>query len=91
MPSRKTLVTGGAGFIGSHLTERLLNDGHSVTVIDNLASGKLENLDSVKDNPKLKIHVADVAVHDDIKAEFEGIDWVFHLAGIADVVPSITI
>ena len=87
--SRKTIVTGGAGFIGSHLTERLLNDGHAVTVIDNLASGTVENLNAVKDNPKLKIHVADVANYDDIKAEFEGVDWVFHLAGIADVVPSI--
>ena len=89
MTSRKTIVTGGAGFIGSHLTERLLNDGHSVTVIDNLVSGNVDNLSSVKDNHKLKIHVADVADHDDIKSQFEGVDWVFHLAGIADVVPSI--
>ena len=89
MPSRKTLVTGGAGFIGSHLTERLLYDGHSVRVIDNLASGKLENLDSVKNHPKLDIHVADVANHEGIKPFFEDVDWVFHLAGIADVVPSI--
>ena len=87
--SHKTIVTGGAGFIGSHLTERLLNDGHAVTVIDNLASGTVENLNAVKDNPKLKIHVADVANYNDLKAEFEGADWVFHLAGIADVVPSI--
>ena len=49
----KTLVTGGAGFIGSHLVERLLRDDHSVTVLDNLSTGRLENLDAVKLDPRL--------------------------------------
>ena len=44
---RSVLVTGGAGFIGSHLVPRLLELGHSVTVLDNLSTGKLENLDGV--------------------------------------------
>ena len=52
---RKYLVTGGAGFIGSHLTERLLAQGGRVTVIDNLSTGKMENLIAVQDNEKLNI------------------------------------
>jgi len=44
----KVLVTGGAGFIGSHLTERLLMDGHNVAVIDNLSTGSLNNIESFK-------------------------------------------
>lgn len=46
------LVTGGAGFIGSHLCKRLLSDGHCVTAIDNLSNGSLENLKGVIDNPQ---------------------------------------
>ena len=46
----KYLVTGGAGFIGSHLTEKLVNEEHDVTVLDNLNTGKKENLESIKDN-----------------------------------------
>lgn len=49
--SRRVLVTGGAGFIGSHLVERLLDDDHEVIVLDNFSSGRMENLDHVKDNP----------------------------------------
>jgi hypothetical protein len=48
---KRTLVTGGAGFIGSHLVERLLADGHTVKVLDNFYPGRMENLDQVKDNP----------------------------------------
>ena len=49
---KKALVTGGAGFIGSHLAERLLKDGHEVVVVDNLSTGSLKNIDSFKNNPK---------------------------------------
>ena len=87
--SKRCLVTGGAGFIGSHLVERLLGDGHSVTVLDDHSNGKPENLSSVQNHPGLSTHKVDVADHDDIKPLFEGVDWVFHLAGLADIVPSI--
>lgn len=89
MSNQKALVTGGAGFIGSHLVERLLKDGYEVTVLDNFESGKLENLDNVKDNPNLTIHRADVANFPEIKKFFKGVMWVFHLAALADIVPSI--
>lgn len=87
--TKKCVVTGGAGFIGSHLTERLVNDGHEVRVVDNFYIGRMSNLDVVANSPRLSVHKADVADHDAIKPLFEGVDWVFHLAALADIVPSI--
>ena len=86
---KKTVVTGGAGFIGSHLVDRLLADGHHVTVIDNFITGRPENLTHQKENPRLSIVKADVVDTDILKEQFKGIDWVFHLAALADIVPSI--
>ncbi len=83
------IVTGGAGFIGSHLVERLLNNGHKVKVIDNFSTGRMENLNHLKSNRKLEIHGFDVADFTEIKPLFTGVDWVFHLAALADIVPSI--
>ena len=83
------LVTGGAGFIGSHLVERLLAGEHQVTVLDNLSTGRVENLADVKSHPHLSVHQADITKHADIAPFFSGMEWVFHLAGIADIVPSI--
>ncbi len=57
----KTVVTGGAGFIGSHLVERLLRDSHDVIVVDNLSSGRMENLAGVVDHPGLKVRQVDAA------------------------------
>ncbi len=79
-------VTGGAGFIGSHLVERLLADGHTVTVIDNLCTGRLENIS----NKALRL----TNVSNDVErlpawASPQSIDWVFHLAALADIVPSV--
>ncbi len=85
----KTLVTGGAGFIGSHLVERLLKDGHDVAVIDNYSTGRKQNLDFLKSNPKLQVHEADISNFSAIEPHFAGIDWVFHIAALADIVPSI--
>ena len=85
----RALVTGGAGFIGSHLAERLLAEGHQVAVLDNLAAGRLKNLSHLRDREGLSVHRADVADLDSIRPFFEGVDWVFHLAALADIVPSI--
>lgn len=86
---KKTLVTGGAGFIGSHLAEGLLARGHEVSVVDNFACGSEANLEAMKDNPSFKVHKADITDHEAIRPLFDGIDWVFHLAALADIVPSI--
>jgi UDP-glucose 4-epimerase len=87
--SASALVTGGAGFIGSHLVERLLADGHRVTVIDNFSTGRPLNLGHLRDNPRLTIHEADIVDRRRIAPWFEGVDWVFHMAALADIVPSI--
>jgi UDP-glucose 4-epimerase len=82
----RSVVTGGAGFIGSHLVERLVADGDEVVVVDDLRSGRAENLTAVQD--AVKLVRADIA-KDPIDAAFVGADRVFHLAGMADIVPSI--
>lgn len=86
---RNTIVTGGAGFIGSHLTELLLETGHHVTVIDNLSTGRLENILTFKDNPRFKFINADLNDLKLVRNEFSKCDFVFHLAALADIVPSI--
>lgn len=83
------MVTGGAGFIGSHLVERLLADGCSGLVLDNFSTGRWENLDSVKDDPCLSVRRADVCNYTEIEPFFKDVEWVFHLAGLADIMPSI--
>jgi UDP-glucose 4-epimerase len=85
----RTLVTGGAGFIGSHMVERLLNEGHHVTVLDNFSTGRPQNLNHLKDNPNLVVQEVDIANLQAITPLFEGIAWVFHMAALADIVPSI--
>jgi UDP-glucose 4-epimerase len=84
-----TLVTGGAGFIGSHLVERLLADGCRVSVLDNLSTGRLKNLAHVASDPRLSVEEVDVCDARRIAPLFKGIDWVFHVAALADIVPSI--
>lgn len=84
----RALVTGGAGFIGSHLTDRLLADGWDVVALDNLAVGRRANLAAALEHPKLSFHEVDV--NDSQAAQhFAGVDTVFHLAALADIVPSI--
>lgn len=85
----KALVTGGFGFIGSHLVERLLREGCQVVVLDNLSTGCSKNLGGVADHPRLQAIEADVTQSSAIQRYFEGVDVVFHLAALADIVPSI--
>lgn len=80
----KTLVTGGAGFIGSHLVDKLIKEGHRVVVIDNLSTGKKENL-----NPEADFHSLDICDFNKINPLFKDIDFVFHLAAIPRVPISI--
>ncbi len=88
MGQRHCLVTGGAGFIGSHLVDRLLEDGHRVTVIDNLTTNQGQNLKHIH-SPNFSFHQSDISDQELISPYFEGVEWVFHLAALADIVPSI--
>ena len=85
----KIVVTGGAGFIGSHLVDFLIDSGHKVEVIDNLRIGRLENIAHQLENSSLKFLIADILDYDTIESSFKDVDWVFHLAAMADIVPSI--
>jgi UDP-glucose 4-epimerase len=85
----KCIVTGASGFIGSHLTDLLLNEGHEVIGIDDLSTGNLSNLAIAKEKTGFRfIHksVLDLTLED---LEGASIDWIFHIAGRADLVPSI--
>lgn len=86
---KRILVTGGAGFIGSHLVERLLREGHDVVVLDNLSTGRLENLEHLTSYKSLSVVTVDIAEFEKIEPYFKGIEWVFHVAALADIVPSI--
>jgi UDP-glucose 4-epimerase len=86
---KRCVVTGGAGFIGSHLVDRLVADGFHVTVIDNLAVGRLANLKVALATGKIDFHEVSVADLDAILPLFKDAPLVFHLAGMADIVPSI--
>ena len=79
------LVTGGAGFIGSHLTEKLINNGHNVIVIDNLSTGNIHNLDSVIDHPHLKIIIGSVLDAPLMESLIRDVDEIFHLASAVGV------
>jgi len=86
---KKVVVTGGAGFIGSHLVELLLQEKHKVTVIDNFSTGRPENIEHLKENSDLELICADITDFEKIEPVFANKDWVFHLAALADIVPSI--
>ncbi|HEX7126777.1 MAG TPA: SDR family oxidoreductase [Thermodesulfobacteriota bacterium] len=83
----KTLVTGGAGFIGSHLVEALLAAGHEVVVVDNLSTGALDNLRSVRG--AIRFVEGDVRDQAALRPLLAGVSWVFHLAALASVPRSV--
>jgi len=85
----KVVITGGAGFIGSHLADFLIDSDHEVVVIDNLSIGRLENISHLLESSSFSFIEADITNFDEIEPIFKDIDWVFHLAALADIVPSI--
>ena len=89
MANETCIVTGSAGFIGSHLTDMLLKEGYTVRGIDNYSTGRPENVSHVTGHPNFKQFEADITDVETIAPIFEGADWVFHLAALADIVPSI--
>ena len=84
---KRAIVTGGCGFIGSHLAEKLINLGYKVIIIDNLSTGRIENISKFKN--RLKFYKLDIKNKDKIDNLFKKIDIVFHCAALADIVPSI--
>lgn len=88
---KKILVTGGAGFIGSNLTEELLKQGHRVTVLDNFSTGKIENLLPLLEKypESLTLQVGDIRNPDDCRKAAEGIEYIFHEAALGSVPRSI--
>lgn len=82
-------VTGGAGFIGSNLVDELLTQGHEVTVFDNLSEGSLDNLARWKGHKKLEVIVGDIKDLSSVKKAVANKDWVFHLAAMSRIQPSI--
>jgi UDP-glucose 4-epimerase len=91
MLSRKknALVTGGAGFLGSHMVDLLLKKNFKVVVIDNFSGGDIKNLKHNLKNKKIKILKLDIRDFRKIKPHFKNIDQVYHFAGKGDIVPSI--
>lgn len=85
----RCLVTGSAGFIGSHLVDRLIDEGHYVVGMDNLSTGRRENCKHLTGNKRFEFVNDDVAMLRKEKIFKEGFDWIFHLAGKADLIPSI--
>ncbi len=84
---KRSIVTGGLGFVGSHLAEKLVNLNHKVTIIDNFSNGKLENIKEFK--KKVTLIKADISKKGVWQKKFKDNDYVFHFAGLADIVPSI--
>lgn len=87
--SNVAVVTGGAGFIGSHMVDVLIGRGFSVRVIDNLVGGHRSNLEHLSGNPNLSWYWQDIRELEPGSEIFSGARYVFHFAGIGDIVPSI--
>lgn len=89
MSGNTSLVTGAAGFIGSHIVDHLIADGQRVIGVDNLATGRIENLAHLAAEERFEFREIDICDCAAMSAAMQGVDWVFHIAGIGDIVPSI--
>jgi UDP-glucose 4-epimerase len=85
---KKSVVTGGAGFIGSNLIDHLIKAGHKVIVLDNFVSGKRSNISHHKKKHVQTVKI-DISKNTSLDKYFSGADYVFHLAGLAEIIPSI--
>ncbi|MBF0162199.1 MAG: GDP-mannose 4,6-dehydratase [Magnetococcales bacterium] len=83
------VVTGGAGFIGSHMVDRLLREGYTVRVVDNLTGGRLSNLAHLERTADFSLEECDIRDLSPDSSVFSDVSYVFHFAGIGDIVPSI--
>lgn len=81
----KILITGGAGFIGGHLTELLLRQGHRVSIIDDLSTGSLKNLEAVRDHENLELVIGDLITHPELERLIRESQVIFHLAAAVGV------
>ncbi len=80
--SKNVLVTGGAGFIGSHLVDRLINEGYTVRVLDNLSTGKLQNISGHLSAGTIELVQGDICDAELVKKTLRGINLVVHLAAV---------
>ena len=81
----KILITGGAGFIGSHLAEELLKKGEEIVIIDNLSTGNMENIEHLKSNPRFSFHIDTIMNEELMKRLIKGCDVVYHMAAAVGV------
>lgn len=88
-PKPIAVVTGGAGFIGSHMVDLLANEGYSVRIVDNLVGGREDNLALHRNNPDIVFEQTDIRNLKPGSSLFKDSQFVFHFAGIGDIVPSI--
>jgi UDP-glucose 4-epimerase len=80
LDKKKAVVTGGAGFLGSHVVRLLLQENYAINILDNFSNGKLEHLDSVKNHPNLNIIHGDIRNIEDVTMAFKDCQMIFHLA-----------
>jgi UDP-glucose 4-epimerase len=86
---KKVVVTGGAGFIGSHLAEALVSKGYQVVILDNFSTGRIANIKDFETSSRVSVEKIDTTDFSAVAKAFEDTTFVFHLAALADIVPSI--